>query len=140
MRANNHSWSALGSAYRLSFREVTDPDARLYRRDDRDKAVLACPTHVLLDNRCGVAQGACATAADGSEREAAQLLLEVSGRHRGAVGADTAYNVPNFVAAVRQLGLLRKLRHRGGRLVNWIITFTAATYHMVRMRRVLVEA
>jgi hypothetical protein len=107
------------------------------------------------------------------------------GRHRGAVGADTAYNVPHFVAAVRQLGLsphvpakaqynaidgriartagyrisqrkrklveqgfgwtktiglLRKLRHRGGRLVNWIVTFTAATYHMVRMRRLLVEA
>jgi hypothetical protein len=64
-------------------------------RNDRDKAVLACPTHLLLDNRCGPVQGACVTTADGSEREAAQLLLEVSGRH----------HVPQSAAAVRQLGV-----------------------------------
>ncbi len=164
----------------------TDPDARLYRKADGDKAVLAYLAHVLLDNRYGLVHGACATAADGfAEREAAQLLLEASGRRRGTVGADKAYNVPNFVAAVRQLGftphvaekaqynaidgrvtrtpgytvsqrkrklveqvfgwmktvgLLRKLRHRGGERVHWIVTFTAATYNMVRMRRLLAGA
>ena len=161
----------------------TDPDARLYRKADGDKAVLAYLAHVLLDNRHGLVQGACATAADGfAEREAAQLLLEASGRRRGTVGADKGYNVPKFVEAVRRLGftphvaekaqynaidgrvtrtpgyaisqrkrklveqvfgwmktvgLLRKLRHRGGERVDWIVTFTAATYNMVRIRRLL---
>jgi transposase len=164
----------------------TDPDARLYRKADGDKAVLAYLAHVLLDNRHGLVHSACATAADGfAEREAAQLLLEASGRRRGTVGADRGYNVPNFVAAVRRLGLtphvaekaqynaidgrvtrtpgyvvsqrqrklveqvfgwmktvglLRKLRHRGGERVHWIVTFTAATYNMIRMRRLLVGA
>ena len=164
----------------------TDPDARLYRKADGDKAVLAYLAHVLLDNRHGLIHSACATAADGfAEREAATLLLEASGRRRGTVGADAAYNVANFVAAVRRLGLtphvaqkaaynaidgrvtrtagyaisqrkrklveqvfgwmqtvglLRKLRHRGGERVNWIVTFTATAYNMVRMRRLLAGA
>ena len=163
----------------------TDPDARLYRKADGDKAVLAYLAHVLLDNRHGLVHSACATAADGvAEREAAALLLEASGR-RGTVGADKGYNVASFVATARRLGftphvalkakynaidgrvtrtpgyavsqrkrklveqvfgwmktvgVLRKLRHRGGERVNWIVTFTAATYNMVRMRRLLAEA
>ena len=32
---------------------------------------------------------------------------------------------------------LRKLRHRGGPLVTWIFTFTAAAYNIVRLRRLL---
>ena len=32
---------------------------------------------------------------------------------------------------------LRQLRHRGGPLVTWIFTFTAAAYNIVRMRRLL---
>jgi transposase len=82
----------------------TDPDARLYRKADGDKAVLAYLAHVLLDNRHGLVHSGCATAADGfAEREAATLLLEASGRRRGTVGADRGYNVANFVAAVRGL-------------------------------------
>jgi len=34
-------------------------------------------------------------------------------------------------------GGLRKLRHRGGPLVTWIFTFTAAVYNIVRLRRLL---
>ena len=41
---------------------------------------------------------------------------------------------------MKTVGLLRKLRHRGGERVNWIVTFTAATYNMVRMRRLLAGA
>ena len=161
----------------------TDPDARLYRKADGDKAVLAYLGHVLLDNRHGLVQRACVTAADGfAEREAATQLVKATGWRRGTVGADRGYNVANFVADVRRLGftphvavkaqynaidgrvtrtpgyavsqrkrklveqvfgwmktvgLLRKLRHRGGERVNWIMTFTAAAYNMVRMRRLL---
>jgi len=35
------------------------------------------------------------------------------------------------------IGGLRKLRHRGGPLVTWIFTFTAAAYNIVRLRRLL---
>jgi transposase len=159
----------------------TDPDARLYRKADGDKAVLAYLAHVLLENRHGLVRSACTTAADGfGERDGARLLLEARGRRGGTLGADKAYDVAGFVQAVRDLGLtphiaqkaqysamdaatvatpgyaisqrkrklveqvfgwmktvglLRKLRHRGGERVNWIVTFTAATYNMVRMRR-----
>jgi hypothetical protein len=35
---------------------------------------------------------------------------------------------------MKTTGLLRKLRHRGGPLVAWIFTFTAAAYNLVRLR------
>lgn len=35
---------------------------------------------------------------------------------------------------MKTVGLLRKLRHRGGTLVGWIFTFTAAAYNLVRLR------
>ena len=38
---------------------------------------------------------------------------------------------------MKTIGGLRKLRHRGGPLVQWIFTFTAAAYNIVRMRRLL---
>jgi transposase len=37
----------------------------------------------------------------------------------------------------KTVGLLRKLRHRGVRLVDWIFTFTAAAYNLVRLRTLL---
>jgi transposase len=38
---------------------------------------------------------------------------------------------------MKTVGGLRKLRHRGGPLVTWIFTFTAAAYNLVRLRRLL---
>ena len=38
---------------------------------------------------------------------------------------------------MKTVGLLRKLRHRGGELVDWIFTFTAAAYNVVRLRTLL---
>jgi transposase len=38
---------------------------------------------------------------------------------------------------MKTVGGLRKLRHRGGLLVTWIFTFTAAAYNIVRLRRLL---
>ena len=38
---------------------------------------------------------------------------------------------------MKTIGGLRKLRHRGGPLVDWIFTFTAAAYNIVRIRRLL---
>jgi len=38
---------------------------------------------------------------------------------------------------MKTVGGLRKLRHRGGPLVEWVFRFTAAAYNIVRMRRLL---
>lgn len=38
---------------------------------------------------------------------------------------------------MKTIGLLRKLRHRGGPLVDWMFTFTAAAYNLVRLRTLL---
>lgn len=38
----------------------------------------------------------------------------------------------------KTIGLLRKLRHRGVGLVDWVFTFTAAAYNLVRIRTLLV--
>jgi hypothetical protein len=41
---------------------------------------------------------------------------------------------------MKTVGGLRKLRHRGGPLVTWIFTFTAAAYNIVRLRSLLPAA
>ena len=38
---------------------------------------------------------------------------------------------------MKNIGLMRKLRHRGEALINHLFLFTAATYNLVRMRRLL---
>ena len=38
---------------------------------------------------------------------------------------------------MKTIGGLRRLRHRGGELVDWIVTLTAAAYNMVRLRTLL---
>ena len=35
---------------------------------------------------------------------------------------------------MKTVGLMRKLRHRGGELVDWMFTFTATAYNLVRLR------
>jgi len=49
----------------------------------------------------------------------------VSQRHRKRVEQSFGWGKVN--------GLLRKLRHRGRDLVDWIFTFTMAAYNLVRM-------
>ena len=164
---------------------TTDPDAQLVRKGQGKEAKLSYAGHVLLDNRHGLVANVCATAATGTaEREAALLLLGAL-THGGTVGGDKGFDVPSFVAGVRELtitphvaqkvkgsaidgrttrhagyaisqrkrklieqvfgwmktvGGLRKLRHRGGELVDWIVTFTAAAYNLIRLRTLLARA
>jgi len=40
----------------------------------------------------------------------------------------------------KTVGLLRKLRHRGTALVDWVFTFTMAAYNLVRLRTLLAAA
>ena len=37
----------------------------------------------------------------------------------------------------KTVGPLRKLKHRGQRLVDWIVTFTMTAYNLVRLRTLL---
>ena len=41
---------------------------------------------------------------------------------------------------MKTVGLFRKLRHRGGRLVDWLFTFGAAAYNLVRWRNLVAGA
>jgi len=41
---------------------------------------------------------------------------------------------------LKTIGLLRKLRHRGSRRVDWLFTFAAAVYNLVRIRNLAEQA
>jgi transposase len=59
-------------------------------------------------------------------------------RHPGyAVSQRRRKRVEEIFGWMKTTGLLRKLRHRGGPLVEWIFTFTAAAYNLVRLRTLL---
>jgi transposase len=70
-------------------------------------------------------------------------------RRRSAIDARTTHHAGYAISQrkrklveqtfgwMKTVGGLRKLRHRGGPLVDWVFTFTAAAYNIVRMRRLL---
>jgi len=59
-------------------------------------------------------------------------------RHRGyAISQQKRKLVEQGFGWMKTIGGLHKLRHRGGALVTWIFTFTAAAYNIVRLRRLL---
>jgi transposase len=145
---------------------TTDPDARLYKKGVGRPAQLAYGGHLLMENRSGLIVNACVLPADGfGERDAALVMTELvdelrqmvvtphvaqnTTNRRSAIDRRTTRH-PGYAASQRKrklveqafgwmktVGGLRKLRHRGGRLVNWIFTFSAAAYNIVRLRRLL---
>src|SRR5437868_13840471 len=75
---------------------TTDPDARLARKGNGKEAKLAYAGHVLMDNRHGLAVGACVTHASGTaEADAALALVSAlpPRRRRRTLGADKAYDI-----------------------------------------------
>ncbi len=84
-------------------RSATDPEARLYRKGDGQPAKLSYMGHALMENRHGLVIGGIATLASGTaEREAALKLIDSHRRRRRiTVGADKAYDVADFVKALR---------------------------------------
>lgn len=61
-------------------------------------------------------------------------------RHAGyTVSLTLRKRVEEIFGWMKTVGLLRKLRHRGGPRVSWMFMFTAAVYNLVRMRN-LAEA
>jgi transposase len=56
-------------------------------------------------------------------------------RHPGyAVSQQKRKLIEQVFGWMKTVGGLRKLRHRGGELVDWVVTFTAAAYNLVRLR------
>jgi transposase len=61
-------------------------------------------------------------------------------RHAGyAVSQRKRKRVEEIFAWMKTIGLMRKVRHRGRELVEWMFTYTAAAYNLMRMGK-LVEA
>ena len=61
-------------------------------------------------------------------------------RHAGyAISQRKRKLIEQVFGWMKTVGGLRKLRHRGGELVDWIVTFTAAAYNLVRLRTLLGE-
>ncbi len=59
-------------------------------------------------------------------------------RHAGsATSQERRKRVEESFGWGKTVGLLRKLRHRGRELVDWIVTFTMAAYNLVRLRTLL---
>ncbi|HZA65477.1 MAG TPA: IS5 family transposase [Geminicoccaceae bacterium] len=82
---------------------VTDPDARLYRKGDGQSSRLCFMGHLLMENRNALIVDAALTHATGTaERDAALRMLDRRKRQRRiTLGADKAYDVSGFVAALR---------------------------------------
>jgi transposase len=59
-------------------------------------------------------------------------------RHPGyAVSQQRRKLIEQVFGWMKTVGGLRKLRHRGGERVDWIVTFTAAAYNLIRLRTLL---
>ena len=86
---------------------TTDRQARLYKKSAGSEAKLSYLGHVLAENRNGLVLQTQVTMATGTaEREAALEMLEArTGRRRVTVGGDKGYDVHEFVADVRDLGV-----------------------------------
>jgi transposase len=84
---------------------TTDPDARLYKKSDGDKAQLCFIGHALMENRNGLVVDVEVTHATGTaEREAAKAMARRTIRKPGAtLGGDKNYDVRDFVEALREL-------------------------------------
>jgi transposase len=62
-------------------------------------------------------------------------------RHAGyAISQRKRKLIEQVFGWMKTVGGLRKLRHRGGELVDWIVTFTAAAYNLIRLSRLLARA
>src|SRR6267143_4114324 len=62
-------------------------------------------------------------------------------RHAGyAISQQKRKLIEQIFGWMKTVGGLRKLRHRGGELVDWIVTFTAAAYNLIRLRTLLARA
>jgi transposase len=76
-----------------------------------------------------------------AQKDTGSRIDERTTRHPGyAVSQRKRKLIEQVFGWMKTIGGLRKLRHRGGELVDWIVTFTAAAYNLVRLRTLLVRS
>ena len=135
----------------------TDPDARLMCKRG-EGAKLVHHGHVLTENRNGLVVGTIsgdkaydhngfvnAAREKNMTPHVAQNLSKRSSfvdgrttRHEGyGISQRRRKMVEEVFGWMKTVGLLRKTRHRGTKLVGWMFEFAAATYNLVRMRTLL---
>lgn len=87
-------------------RSTTDPEARLYRKNEGQEAKLRYLGHYLADLPSGVIYDARVTQATGTaEREAALTMLKGMQQPPGEVAMDLGYRDGDFLADVLALGI-----------------------------------
>jgi transposase len=85
---------------------TSDPQARLYKKAEREKSRLCYLGHALMENRNGLAVDLETTLATGTaEREAAKAMVARSLKRGSTLGADKNYDVAEFVSALRDHGV-----------------------------------
>jgi transposase len=85
---------------------TTDPQARLYKKAEREKSRLCYLGHALMENRNGLAVDLETTLATGTaEREAARAMVARALKRGSTLGADKNYDVAEFVLAMRDHGV-----------------------------------
>jgi len=86
-------------------KSTTDPEAKLYRKGDGQPAKLCYMGHVLMENRNALLVEVRLGEASGTaERKEALALIDGHrpGTRRVTLGADKAYDVTDFIAALRE--------------------------------------
>lgn len=122
---------------------TTDPEARLYRKGNGRESVLCYMGHALMENRNGLAVAGTVTHATGTaERAAALALIDRPPRRRlrrairraGRVtlGADKAYDVSGFVAALRNRAVTPHIAINGRVSKHGVVRTTAVDGRVTR--------
>ena len=79
--------------------------------------------------------------AQNAERRGGSAIDERTTRHEGyQISQRKRKRVEEIFGWMKTIGLMRKLRHRGEERVEWMFTFTAAAYNLVRARNLLAQA
>jgi len=75
------------------------------------------------------------------ERRGGSAIDERTTRHEGyQISQRKRKRVEEIFGWMKTTGLMRKWRHRGEARVEWMFTFTAAVYNLVRARNLLAQA
>jgi hypothetical protein len=98
---------------------TTDPDARLYRKSIGQESRLSYMAHAIMENRNGLAVCGEVTRASGTAEQEAALawVARHRSRRRITLGADKAYDVINFVKALKKRNVTPHIAINGN--VRW---------------------
>ena len=126
--------AATGTAEREAALLLLDDASRARRRSAGDKGYRRRALRRRRARRWGSRR---------TSRRRSGAARSTAGR-RGSPGYAISQRKRKLIEQVfgwmKTVGGLRKLRHRGGELVDWIVTFTAAAYNLIRLRTLLARA